>query len=80
MHALQLTYNVSQSDILYKKTLTYSYECWRKFKTSLAKNYIHNEVEDGEPRPTPCHKYSFIDEATWEEFVRLRTTPKALVS
>ena len=68
MHVLQLTYDIPQSDILYNKTMTYCSECWRKFKINLTNNYIHAKVKDGEPRPTPCSKYSYIDEATWQEF------------
>lgn len=77
---LQLTYDVPQSDVLYNKTMTYCAERWRKFKTNLANNYVHIEVKEGEPRPTPCSKYTFLDDATWQEFVRIRTTPEALVS
>lgn len=60
--------------------MTYCDERWRKFKTDLANKYVHIEVNDGEPHPNPCEKYPYIDEHTWQEFIRIRTTPEALVS
>ena len=80
MHTLELTYDVPQHDILYKKTMTYCCECWRKFKIDLANKYVLIKVKNGEPHPNPCSKYSYPDEKTWQEFCRIRTTPKVLVS
>ncbi|KAI9084466.1 hypothetical protein K1719_033454 [Acacia pycnantha] len=80
MYPSQLTYDVSESDKLYKKTMMYCGERWTEFKTNLAKNYVHIKVKGGKPRPDPCRKYSYLDEETWKEFCRIRTTPEALVS
>ncbi|KAI9112507.1 hypothetical protein K1719_016430 [Acacia pycnantha] len=45
MHALQLTYDVPESDKLYKKTMMYCCECWREFKIDLTNKYVHIKVK-----------------------------------
>ena len=60
--------------------LTYCAERWTAFKTSLSKRFIHVQVEEGESRPNPCNEYPYLDDATWKEFYRIKTTPEALVS
>lgn len=77
---LQLTYDVPNNEFLKKKTLSYCAERWRAFKTQLARQYLHGQDRSGHPQPSPCSKYQFIDEAAWEQFVRNRTTPVAMVS
>ncbi|KAI9110483.1 hypothetical protein K1719_018349 [Acacia pycnantha] len=47
----------------------------QKFKTFLANTYIFAEEK---PDHKPWHKYKFIDEEIWQQFVQLRTTPEAL--
>ena len=74
---IRLTFTVPDSEELKDKTLSYCADRWRKFKTFLANTYIFAEVR---PNHNPWDKYTFIDEQTWQQFVQLRTTPRALVS
>ena len=76
----QLTYDVPPSEVLKHKMLSYCAERWTAFKTSLCKRFIHVDVEEGVSRPNPCNEYTFLDEATWKEFYRMKTTPETLVS
>lgn len=76
----QLTYDVPPSQVLKDKLLSYCAERWTAFKTSLTKRFVHVEVAEGKNPPNPCSEYTFLDEDTWKEFYRMRTTPEALVS
>ena len=56
--------------------LAYYGEHWRGFKTQL----IHDYIKYGEDKElAPYEVYSFIDQATWENFVESRTTSAFLV-
>ena len=78
--SIRLTYTIPDNETLKNKTLFYCVDRWRKFKTNLCNNYVHDEVKVGQPRPNPCTKYEYLDKNTWEQFVQMWTTPEALVS
>ncbi|XP_054800079.1 uncharacterized protein LOC129304443 isoform X2 [Prosopis cineraria] len=75
--AINVTYDVPTSIDFKHRLMTWAYDRWRGF-TSLAKRFVHIKVLEGQPWPNPCTQYTFLDAATFEEFVRLRTTPDAL--
>jgi len=58
------------------KWLSYACERWRAFKTNLTRRYLNNgKLSDKSPLGT----YKFIDEETWQEFIKTREDPYFLV-
>ncbi|KAK7271450.1 hypothetical protein RJT34_27373 [Clitoria ternatea] len=66
-----LTYNVPDTDLLKRKWITFAGERWRSFKSNLTQRYIYGTLRD----ESPCGKYDFLDEETWQRFIETRQDP-----
>lgn len=73
-------FDISLDDSIVKKELlTYYGERWRGFKIQLTHDYIKHPInEDGLEYKPPYLRYSFINQYTWEKFVKSRTTSEFL--
>ncbi|WVY89736.1 hypothetical protein V8G54_035250 [Vigna mungo] len=53
------------------KWISYAGERWKNFKTILTSHYIYGSKTD----KSPCEKYQFLDEETWQAFKLKRLDP-----
>ncbi|XP_045818718.1 uncharacterized protein LOC123911353 [Trifolium pratense] len=68
---IMLTWDIRDTDIgkLKDKWISYAGERWRAFKTSLTTRYLNDGVMSDK---SPLETYSFLDEETWQEFIKTR--------
>lgn len=69
--SIMQTYDVPNTDFLKKKWVAFAGERWRAFKTQLSSRYIYGPLRD----KSPCEDYAFLDEETWQKFVKIRKDP-----
>ncbi|BAT79474.1 hypothetical protein VIGAN_02236900, partial [Vigna angularis var. angularis] len=67
---LLITFDMPNIESLRNKCLSAIAERFRGFKTKLTSRYIFGPKSN----ENPCSKYSAIDEATWRQFVELRSS------
>ncbi|CAH9125893.1 unnamed protein product [Cuscuta epithymum] len=72
--AIQLTFDVPNTQILRSRWVAYAGSRWAGFKTYLTSNFIYG-TRCGED---PTEKYKWIDAETWKQFVLSRKDPKFL--
>ncbi|KAG5061452.1 hypothetical protein JHK87_002481 [Glycine soja] len=68
---IMLNYDIPNSEFLKKKLISYAGTRWRGFKTQLSSLYIYGKYQD----KSPCDKYAFLEEETWQRFVQSRLDP-----
>lgn len=74
---MQETFDVVQNtEFIKKKVLEHAGELWKGFKTRLTSEYVFGKRKD----ESPCEKYAFIDDETWNKFVQSRLTTNFKVS
>ncbi|BAT89122.1 hypothetical protein VIGAN_05281600, partial [Vigna angularis var. angularis] len=69
--SILVTYDVPNTNLLRTKWISYVGERWKNFKTMLTSHYIYGSKTD----KSPCEKYQFLDEETWQAFKLKRLDP-----
>ncbi|XP_031127883.1 uncharacterized protein LOC116029966 isoform X2 [Ipomoea triloba] len=65
-------YDIPNTNIMKERWIQYVGQRWKDFKTKLVSKYIYGTLS----HKNPCEKYSFLDQETWNEFVKLHTGPE----
>ncbi|KAK2394716.1 hypothetical protein QL285_056518 [Trifolium repens] len=74
---IMLKWDIRDTDIekLKDKWISYAGERWRAFKTSLTRRYLNGGKLS---HKSPLETYSFLDEETWQGFIKTREDPSFL--
>jgi hypothetical protein len=66
---LQNTYDIPDTTDMRRVWLRYVGDRWKDFKAKLVSKYIYGSFAG----MSPCIKYNFIEQETWDEFVKSHT-------